>query len=57
MDCSHPRTTTVHRLDENLAAAAIELSPEDLREIETAAAKIKVQGARYPERLQQLVGR
>jgi aryl-alcohol dehydrogenase-like predicted oxidoreductase len=52
-----PGTTKLHRLDENLAATAVELSAEDLREIESAASKIPVQGARYPEHLQKLVGR
>ena len=52
-----PGTTKLHRLDENLGAAAIELTPDDLREIETAAAEIKVQGARYPEQLEQMTGR
>ena len=52
-----PGTTKLHRLDENLGAAAVELTPEDLRDIESAAAKIKVEGARYPEALEQLTGR
>jgi aryl-alcohol dehydrogenase-like predicted oxidoreductase len=52
-----PGTTKLHRLEENIGAAAIELSPEDLRQLETAASKIAVQGARYPEELQKLVGR
>jgi aryl-alcohol dehydrogenase-like predicted oxidoreductase len=52
-----PGTTKLHRLDENLGAAAIELTPYYLREIETAAAEIKVQGARYPEQLEQMTGR
>ena len=52
-----PGTTKVHRLEENLAAADIELTPEDLREIDEAASNISVQGARYPEELQKLVGR
>ena len=52
-----PGTTKLHRLDENLGAAAVVLSAEDLREIDTAAAQITVQGARYPASLQQLVGR
>ena len=50
-------TTKLKRLEENIGAAAIELTPDDLREIETAASKIKVQGARYPERLEQMTGR
>ena len=52
-----PGTTKLHRLDENLGAANLELSPEDLRDIESAAAQIKVEGARYPEALEQLTGR
>ena len=52
-----PGTTKPHRLEENLGAAGLALSLDDLREIEHAAAKIAVQGARYPEHLQKLVGR
>jgi aryl-alcohol dehydrogenase-like predicted oxidoreductase len=52
-----PGTTKLHRLEENLGAASVELSPEDLRELETATSKIAVQGARYPEELQKMVGR
>jgi aryl-alcohol dehydrogenase-like predicted oxidoreductase len=52
-----PGTTKLHRLEENLAAAEIELTPDDLREIESAASKITVQGARYPEHLERRVGR
>jgi aryl-alcohol dehydrogenase-like predicted oxidoreductase len=52
-----PGTTKLKRLKENIGAAAIELTTDDLREIESAASKIKVQGARYPEHLEQLVGR
>jgi aryl-alcohol dehydrogenase-like predicted oxidoreductase len=52
-----PGTTKLHRLEENIGAADIELTPEDLRQIDTAATKIPVQGARYPEELQKLVGR
>jgi diketogulonate reductase-like aldo/keto reductase len=52
-----PGTTKLHRLEENLGAAAVELTPEDLREIDSAASKIKPQGARYPEELQKMVGR
>jgi aryl-alcohol dehydrogenase-like predicted oxidoreductase len=52
-----PGTTKVSRLEENLGAAEIQLTAEDLREIDTAAAEITVQGARYPEHLQKLVGR
>jgi aryl-alcohol dehydrogenase-like predicted oxidoreductase len=52
-----PGTTKRHRLLENLGAVSLELTPEDLRTLESAAAKIRVQGARYPEHLQKLVGR
>ena len=52
-----PGTTKLHRLEENIGAVNVELSPEDLRELETAASKIAVQGARYPEELQKMVGR
>ena len=52
-----PGTTKLHRLSENIGAAAVQLTPEDLRELESAASKITVQGARYPEHLQKLVGR
>jgi aryl-alcohol dehydrogenase-like predicted oxidoreductase len=52
-----PGTTKLHRLDENLGAAALELTSDDIREIKSAASKITVEGARYPEHLQRLVGR
>ena len=52
-----PGTTKLHRLEENIGAAAIELTPEDLREIDSATTMIPVQGARYPENLQKLVNR
>jgi aryl-alcohol dehydrogenase-like predicted oxidoreductase len=52
-----PGTTKLHRLDENNGASAVELTPDDLHEIETAASKITVQGDRYPEKLEQLTGR
>src|SRR5271165_392438 len=52
-----PGTTKLHRLIENTDAAAVELTPDDLREINDAAAKITVQGARYPAHLQARVGR
>ncbi|MGA2864386.1 MAG: aldo/keto reductase [Verrucomicrobiota bacterium] len=52
-----PGTTKLHRLDENIGAASVELTPDDLREIDSAASKITVQGARYPEKLEQLTGR
>jgi len=52
-----PGTTKLHRLEENIGALEIELMPDDLREIESAASTIQVQGARYPERLEQMTGR
>jgi aryl-alcohol dehydrogenase-like predicted oxidoreductase len=52
-----PGTTKLHRLEENIGAANVELSPKDLRELETAASKVAVHGARYPEELQKMVGR
>ena len=52
-----PGTTKMDRLEENIGAAAVELTPDDLREIDSAASKIKVQGARYPEKLEQMTGR
>jgi aryl-alcohol dehydrogenase-like predicted oxidoreductase len=52
-----PGTTKLHRLEENIGAVNVQLSPDELRELGTAAAKIPVQGARYPEELQKLVGR
>ncbi len=52
-----PGTTKLHRLDENLGAAAVALTADDLREIETAASQITVQGARYPEHLEKMTGR
>jgi aryl-alcohol dehydrogenase-like predicted oxidoreductase len=52
-----PGTTKLHRLEENIGAASIELTPDDLREIENAASKISVQGERYPEHLEQMTGR
>ncbi len=52
-----PGTTKRHRLEENLGAAAVELTPDDVREIDEAASRVTVQGARYPEHLQKLVGR
>jgi aryl-alcohol dehydrogenase-like predicted oxidoreductase len=52
-----PGTTKLHRLEENIGAVNVQLSPDDLRELDVAASKIEVQGARYPEELQKLVGR
>ena len=51
-----PGTTKLHRLDENIGAVAVELSANDLREIDSAAAKITIQGARYPEALEKRTG-
>jgi len=52
-----PGTTKLGRLEENIGAAAVELTPDDLRQIDNAASKITVQGARYPENLQKMVNR
>ena len=52
-----PGTRTLDRLDENLAAADLELAPDDVREIGEAASRIGVLGARYPEHLEALTGR
>lgn len=52
-----PGTTKLHRLRENLGAVFLQLTSEDLRALESAASKVSVQGARYPEHLQKLVGR
>jgi aryl-alcohol dehydrogenase-like predicted oxidoreductase len=52
-----PGTTKLNRLDENLGGASLELTAQDLRDIESAAANIHIEGARYPEHLQRLVGR
>ena len=52
-----PGTTKLHRLDENIGAVSVELTPGDLVDIENAASKITVQGARYPEKLERMTGR
>jgi aryl-alcohol dehydrogenase-like predicted oxidoreductase len=52
-----PGTTKLHRLDENLGSLAVELTPDDLREIDSAASRIAVHGARYPERMERMTGR
>ena len=52
-----PGTTKLHRLDENIGAVSVELTPDDLRNINAAASRITVQGARYPEKLEQMTGR
>jgi aryl-alcohol dehydrogenase-like predicted oxidoreductase len=51
-----PGTTKLNRLEENIGAVSIELTPEDLREVDAAASKIQVEGARYPERLEKMTG-
>jgi len=57
VDCAIPGTTKLHRLEENIGAAALELTADDLSEIETAAGQIKVEGARYPEHIEKMTGR
>jgi aryl-alcohol dehydrogenase-like predicted oxidoreductase len=52
-----PGTTKLHRLEENIGAAEVELTLDDLREIESAASKITIQGARYPEQIEQMSNR
>jgi aryl-alcohol dehydrogenase-like predicted oxidoreductase len=52
-----PGTTKLHRLEENIGAVSVELTADDLRDIDQAAAQITVQGARYPEKLEQMTGR
>ena len=52
-----PGTTKLHRLDENIGAVSVELTPDDLRDIDTAASKITVHGARYPEHIERTTGR
>jgi aryl-alcohol dehydrogenase-like predicted oxidoreductase len=51
-----PGTTKLHRLEENIGAVAVELTSDDLREIENASSKIKVEGARYPEAIEKMTG-
>src|SRR5439155_8688264 len=51
-----PGTTKLKRLEENIGAVAVELTPDDLREIDSTASKIEVQGARYPEELERRTG-
>jgi aryl-alcohol dehydrogenase-like predicted oxidoreductase len=51
-----PGTTKLGRLEENLGAVTVELAPGDLRDIESAASKITVQGARYPEAIEKMTG-
>jgi aryl-alcohol dehydrogenase-like predicted oxidoreductase len=52
-----PGTTKMHRLDENVGATEVALTPDDLREIESAASRITIQGARYPEHIERLTDR
>jgi len=52
-----PGTTKLHRLEENVGAAAVQLTPEDLRQIGSAASQIQLEGARYPEHLEKMTGR
>jgi aryl-alcohol dehydrogenase-like predicted oxidoreductase len=52
-----PGTTKLHRLEENIGAVGLVLTPDDLREIDDAAARINVQGARYPQHLEEMTGR
>jgi aryl-alcohol dehydrogenase-like predicted oxidoreductase len=52
-----PGTTKLHRLEENIGAAGVELRPDDLREIDRAFSKVTVRGARYPEHLERMTGR
>jgi len=52
-----PGTTKLHRLEENIGALSVKLTPDDLRDIENAASKITVQGARYPEHIERMTGR
>jgi aryl-alcohol dehydrogenase-like predicted oxidoreductase len=52
-----PGTTKLHRLEENLGAVTVQLTPNDLRQIDNASAKITVEGERYPEHIQKLVNR
>ena len=51
-----PGTTKLNRLEENIGAVAVELTPNDLREIESAASKITVEGDRYPEAIEKMTG-
>ena len=52
-----PGTTKLYRLEENVGAVDVELAPDDLREIESAASKITIQGARYPEHIERMSNR
>ena len=52
-----PGTTKLHRVEESIGAAAVELTPDDLRHVDNATSQIPVQGARYPEHLQKMINR
>jgi aryl-alcohol dehydrogenase-like predicted oxidoreductase len=52
-----PGTTKIHRLEENLGGANVELTPEDLRQIDAAASNVPVQGERYPDAMQRMINR
>jgi aryl-alcohol dehydrogenase-like predicted oxidoreductase len=52
-----PGTTKLHRLEENISAASVTLTAADVRQLDEATSKLELQGARYPEHLQKLVGR
>jgi aryl-alcohol dehydrogenase-like predicted oxidoreductase len=52
-----PGTRKLTRLDENIGAVSVQLTPSDLRSIQTTASQITVQGARYPEKMEELTGR
>ena len=56
MDRSIPGTTKLNRLDENIGALSVHLTADDLHEIDIAASKITLEGARYPERLEKMTG-
>ena len=57
LDRPHPRHHQLNRLDENIGALQVQLTAADLEEIEAASAGIKIEGARYPEKLEQMTGR
>jgi hypothetical protein len=57
MDRADPRDAKLHRLEENLASVNVELSADDLREIDGAASRLTVQGVRYPPHIQAMVDR
>ena len=57
MDRSDPGTTKLTRLEENIHAVSLELTPQDLHDLEDAASRITIQGGRYPQALEELSGR